>query len=69
MFGERQRGTVSEDGAGRIAGSGLWDRGVDAEGLGQAGMKASLARSEFTPQQQSLQVGVHQEMWVHLVYM
>lgn len=37
-LGERQRGTVSGDGAGRTAGSGLWGRGVAAEGLGQAGM-------------------------------
>lgn len=48
-LGERQRGTVSGDGAGRTAGSGSWGRGVAAEGLGQAGMPASLVRPEFTP--------------------
>ena len=38
MFGERQRGTVSGDGAGRTAGSGSWGRRVAAEGVRQAEM-------------------------------
>lgn len=59
-LGERQGKTVSGDGAGRTADSGLrWGR-VAAEGLGQAGCQASLAEPG-TPQQQSPQLSVHEK--------
>ena len=48
-LGERQRGTVSGDGAGRTAGSGSWGRGVAAGGLGQGGCQQAWPDLNLPP--------------------